>query len=196
MSLLSPRDGPQRQFRQFNSTSPLVEVGRVVRRVRPVQALWAALGAIFALQITVIAILTVIARRRKLRAPKQGFPRLAGGEIPVADNALTLYANGQELFDAMLRAIAQAREVIYFETYIWKADQVGHAFKNLLIAKANEGVRVYVIFDNFGNLVVPDAFKRFPANIHVLQVFGDQAPVALLRSAPLRRRSPQAPHRG
>jgi cardiolipin synthase A/B len=59
--------------------------------------------------------------------------------------------------------------VIYFETYIWKADQVGHAFKNLLIAKANEGVQVYVIFDNFGNLVVPDAFKQFPANIHVLK---------------------------
>ena len=169
MSLLSPRDGPQRQFSQFNPAAPLVEVGRAVRRVRPMQALWAALGAIFALQITVIAILTVIGRRRKLRAPKQGFPRLAGGEIPVADNALTLYANGQELFDAMLRAIAQAREVIYFETYIWKADQVGHAFKNLLIAKANEGVQVYVIFDNFGNLVVPDAFKQFPANIHVLK---------------------------
>ena len=55
------------------------------------------------------------------------------------------------------------------DLHIWKADQVGHAFKNLLIAKANEGVQVYVIFDNFGNLVVPDAFKQFPANIHVLK---------------------------
>jgi cardiolipin synthase A/B len=166
MSLLGPKNEPQRQL---NPAIPLAEVSRAVRRMRPMQALWAVLGAIFVLQLTVIAILTLIGRRRKLRAPKDGFPRLAGGEIPVADNALTLYASGGELFDAMLRAIAQAREVIYFETYIWKADQIGHAFKNALIARANEGVQVYVIFDNFGNLVVPDAFKQFPANIHVLK---------------------------
>src|SRR6185312_760973 len=166
MSLLEPKSGPRRRF---SAATPFVEAGRVVRRVRPIQALWAAIGAVFSLQLIVIAILTVIGRRRKLRAPKDGFPRLAGGEIPVADNALTLYASGQELFEAMLRAISQAREVIYFETYIWKADQVGHAFKDLLIAKANEGVQVYLIFDNFGNLVVPDDFKQFPSNIHVLK---------------------------
>jgi cardiolipin synthase A/B len=169
MSLSGPKSGPQRQFNAFYPAAPLAEVGRAVRRMRPMQALWVALSAILALQLAVIAILSVIGRRRRLRAPKQGFPRLPGGEVPVADNALTLYASGGELFDAMLRAISSAREVIYFETYIWKADQLGHIFKNALIAKANEGVRVYVIFDNFGNLVVPDAFKRFPDNIHVLK---------------------------
>jgi cardiolipin synthase len=167
MSLLGPRSGPRRRFHV--DAAPLVEVTLAVRRVRPVQALWAALGAVFALQLIVITVLTVIGRRRQLRAPKDGFPRLTGGEIPVADNALTLYASGSELFEAMLRAISQARQVIYLETYIWKDDHVGQTFKNLLIAKANEGVQVYVIFDNFGNLVVPNAFKQFPANIHVLK---------------------------
>jgi cardiolipin synthase len=167
VSLQGPQHRPQRRFRP--DASSLAEVSRAVRRMRPMQALWATLGALVAVQLTVIGVLSVIARRRRLRAPKQGFPRLAGGPIPVADNALTLYASGGELFDAMLTAIASAREVIYFETYIWKADTLGRNFKNLLIAKANEGVQVYVIFDNFGNLVVPDAFKQFPDNIHVLK---------------------------
>ena len=65
-------------------------------------------------------------------------------------------------------AIEQAREAIYLETYIWKADALGERFKEALIRKAQEGVAVYVVFDWFGNVVVPHAFKRFPAPVHTL----------------------------
>jgi cardiolipin synthase len=82
---------------------------------------------------------------------------------------LQIYQSGYELYDAMLAAIDAARENIYLETYIWKADVVGQAFKEHLVQKAGQGVAVYVIFDGFANTVVPHDFKAFPSTIRVLQ---------------------------
>jgi cardiolipin synthase len=93
-------------------------------------------------------------------------------EVQVGDNRLQLYCYGQELYDAMLEAIDEAQETIYLESFIWKNDEVGYAFKEHLARKAAEGIEVYVIFDGFGNLVVPRSFKTpssFHPAIHVLQ---------------------------
>src|SRR5262249_34439525 len=46
--------------------------------------------------------------------------------------------------------------------------------------KAEEGVQVYLIFDVFGNLVVPAAFKEFPSRIHILKYRGIHRPRHLL----------------
>jgi cardiolipin synthase A/B len=81
---------------------------------------------------------------------------------------LQVYQSGYELYRAMLAAIDAAQESIYLETYIWKADAVGQAFKEHLVQKAGQGVAVYVIFDGFANTVVPRDFKAFPSTIHVL----------------------------
>ena len=51
--------------------------------------------------------------------------------------------------------------------FIWKGDAVGQAFKDALIEAADRGVQVYVVFDEFANLVVPRRVLRFPPNIHV-----------------------------
>jgi cardiolipin synthase len=70
----------------------------------------------------------------------------------------------------MLEAIDAAQESIYIESYIWKDDAVGQKFQMHLARKAAEGIAVYVIFDRFGNLVVPHAFKEsFAPPIHVLE---------------------------
>jgi len=70
----------------------------------------------------------------------------------------------------MLEAIDAAQESIYIETYIWKDDAVGQEWQTHLARKAAEGVKVYVIFDRFGNLVVPHAFKSsFAPPMHVLE---------------------------
>jgi cardiolipin synthase len=55
-----------------------------------------------------------------------------------------------------------------FETFIWKADQVGQEFKDELVRAAERGVEVYVVYDAFANLVVSSGFKRFPPALHVL----------------------------
>ena len=67
----------------------------------------------------------------------------------------------------MLDAIRQAKSRVFFETFIWKGDEVGQSFKTALIDAANRGVKVYVVFDQFANLVVPQSFFRFPANVAV-----------------------------
>jgi cardiolipin synthase len=69
----------------------------------------------------------------------------------------------------MLAAIDAAEERIYIESFIWKGDAVGEQFKQHLTLCAERGVEVYVLFDDFGNLVVPSKFKSFPAPIHELR---------------------------
>src|SRR5260370_20583833 len=69
----------------------------------------------------------------------------------------------------MFAAIDAAQESIYLETYIWKGDAIGQEFKQRLPRKARQGVEVDAIFDRFANLVVPNEFKGFPPEMHVLQ---------------------------
>jgi cardiolipin synthase A/B len=156
---------------------------KMIRLWRPMRVLRVVLAAMFALvglQIVVIAGLTVVARGRKFRTPEAGFPHPHLAEVKLGKNELMLYSFGRDLYDAMLEAIDHAQQTIYFETFIWKSDSVGQAFKERLIAKARQGVKVYVIFDWFGNLVVPRAFKRFPPEVHVLQYWGIRRPWHLL----------------
>ena len=117
--------------------------------------------------ITVIVLQIVSAQRKRLQQPGS-FPHPQMREVCVGENKLEIYNYGRDLYDAMLAAIDAAEESIYLETYIWKDDAVGQAFKEHLTRKADQGVEVYVIFDSFGNTVVPRKFKVFPPNIHVL----------------------------
>lgn len=87
----------------------------------------------------------------------------------VAGNALTTYTYGAHLYEAMVEAIEQATDHIYLATFIWKGDDLGQRFKDALIAAADRGVTVCVVFDGFANLVVPRAFKTFPPSVHVMK---------------------------
>ena len=81
----------------------------------------------------------------------------------------------------MLEAIDTAQESIYLETYIWKDDAVGQEFQEHLARKAEEGVEVYVIFDSFGNLVIPRSFKSsFHPAMHVLEYRAMRRPWQML----------------
>jgi cardiolipin synthase len=125
---------------------------------------------VVSLQVLTAAALLVIAALGKRRKHEVSFPHEPFDEVQVGENTLTLYSYGRELFDAMLEAIDAAQESIYLESYIWKDDAVGQEFQEHLAHKAAEGIAVYVIFDSFGNLVVPRSFKSsFHPAIHVLE---------------------------
>lgn len=130
-------------------------------------ALW-SLGGIVFLQVVVLAVLMVRSRLRKGRVPPDGFPFIHPAEVKVDHTRVQLYTEGTKLFEDMLEAIHQARESIFLETYIWKGDVLGEAFKEALEQKAAEGVAVYVIYDTFANLVVPRSFFNFAEPIHAL----------------------------
>ncbi len=71
-------------------------------------------------------------------------PPLVGG------NRVTVYTNGDEIFPAMLQAIAEAQSSINFETYIYWSGQIGHKFSEALSAKARAGVETSVLVDWVG----------------------------------------------
>ena len=65
-------------------------------------------------------------------------------------NRLTLLNSGREYFPALLAALAEARQEIYLESYIFADDSVGHEVASALCAAARRGVTVNVTVDGFG----------------------------------------------
>ncbi len=118
--------------------------------------------------------------RRRRGAPFHGFPHQTYPPVRAGDNALQIYSYGRDLYAAMLAAIEGAKESVYLESFLWKGDVVGREFKQCLARKAAQGVDVYIVFDWFGNLVVPAAFKAFPSAIHTLVYRGIRRPRHLL----------------
>nr|WP_246283982.1 phospholipase D-like domain-containing protein [Nocardioides perillae] len=106
--------------------------------------------------------------RRRGKRPRP-FPTTPPQRVPVGEGDVTTYTFGQDLYDAMLAAIEGARRRVLLETYIWKGDEVGERFKAALVAAAERGVEVHVIFDGFANLVVSPRFKHFPPSVKVLR---------------------------
>nr|WP_231282734.1 phospholipase D-like domain-containing protein [Mobiluncus mulieris] len=104
-------------------------------------------------------------------APVVAFPITELPPVDVHGNDMKVYTSGAELYQAMLDEIRQARRNVFFETFIWKNDEIGRLFKDALIAAARRGVHVFVIWDAFGNLSVPPAFTDFPrlTHLHVMR---------------------------
>ncbi len=141
---------------------------RVERRFRALRRA----AYITALSPFVVAFwLTVVDAYRRRGKKATPFPHAPPEPITLGgnDGEVTVYTYGQDLYDAMLAAIDSAQEEIFFETYIWKGDEIGDAFKRALVHAAERGVRVHVVYDAFANLVVSPRFKKFPPEITVLR---------------------------
>ncbi len=66
-------------------------------------------------------------------------------------NSARLLIDGQETFGAIRAGIAGAQDYILFQFYILRDDGLGRELKDLLVEKAREGVRVYVLYDELGS---------------------------------------------
>ncbi len=120
----------------------------------------------------IIAVLTITTKVRKLNRAHRGdgFPTTDPIPVSVGENTvITAYTYGDELYDDMLAAIANAQDRILFESFIIKGDEVGRRFKRALVRAAERGVEVRVIYDGFANLVVRPSFLRFPPPVQVLR---------------------------
>lgn len=76
------------------------------------------------------------------------------------DNAVELLINGEKKFPAVFEAIANARHHIHLEYYIFEPDHIGLELIELLIKKAAEGVKIRLIFDDFGSHKLHKEVKR------------------------------------
>lgn len=126
-----------------------------------------AMAALLGAQVTTMVGLSgAEALRRRNRRPYR-FPVAEPTTVGAGDDEVTIFTFGDDLYQAMLADIEQATERVFFETYIFKGDEVGHRFKQALIDAADRGVDVCVVYDEFANLVVPPSFFAFPDSVQV-----------------------------
>jgi cardiolipin synthase len=97
----------------------------------------------------------------------------AVAESPLfAGNQVTVLRDGAQTFPAMFAAIHGAKHYLYLEYYIFEDVSCnGEQLGDLLIAKAQEGVQVRLIYDGIGSITTPaDFFTRLQtAGIQVVQ---------------------------
>jgi cardiolipin synthase len=84
----------------------------------------------------------------------------AAGAPTICGNEIRLQFEGSNTFAAWLEAIQSARKFVYFENYLLRDDSVGREFRDALIAKALEGVPVYLIHDWLGCWATPRSYWR------------------------------------
>lgn len=80
---------------------------------------------------------------------EQAFTRAAGTPL-ITGNSVRLLRDARENYPAWLEAIEAAERTIHFETYIIWDDEQGATFADALIRKAQEGVRVRLLYDWLG----------------------------------------------
>ncbi len=136
------------------------EIWPVVRRT---------LLTILGVQLVLAISLTLVDSWRRRGKKPQPFTTLPPQDVQIGSGTITTYTNGVDLYDDMLAAIDGARQMVLFETYIWKGDETGERFKQALTAAADRGVEVYAIYDAFANVVVDPRFKTFSRVLRVLK---------------------------
>ena len=77
-------------------------------------------------------------------------------EIPaLRGNTVDLLIDGDATFASIFEGIEQAREYLLIQFFIVKDDNLGRQFKERLVAKAREGVRVFFLYDEVGSYKLP-----------------------------------------
>ncbi len=66
-------------------------------------------------------------------------------------NSAELLIDGEETFNAIFEGIATATDYILVQFYILRDDELGRKLQQVLIDKARNGVRVYVLYDELGS---------------------------------------------
>ncbi len=73
-------------------------------------------------------------------------------------NHAAVLIDGRQTFDALFAGIDAAEDYILVHYYILRDDPVGRDFQARLMAKARQGVRVYLIYDEIGSFSLPRAY--------------------------------------
>ncbi len=74
------------------------------------------------------------------------------GNSPISfDTSTKVLTNGDETFQHIIQQLKRARHHIHLEYYIVRHDHIGQEIKNILIEKANEGVKIRFLYDAVGS---------------------------------------------
>lgn len=70
----------------------------------------------------------------------------------ISENDVRILIDGIQTYEAIFKAIYQAKGYILIQYYILRSDRLGKELQKLLIKKANEGIKIYVLYDGFGSI--------------------------------------------
>ncbi|AIO65534.1 cardiolipin synthase [Burkholderia oklahomensis] len=76
----------------------------------------------------------------------------------VAGNAVRTLVNGDATFSAILAAIDAARSYVIVQFFIVRDDALGAMLRDALIARAQAGVRCYLLYDSIGSFDLPSSY--------------------------------------
>lgn len=77
-------------------------------------------------------------------------PKLSGMDL-THGNRVELLINGQSTFDSIISGIAQAKEYVLCQFYMFHDDGLGRRMQQALIERAKAGIRVYMLYDEVGS---------------------------------------------
>ena len=77
-----------------------------------------------------------------------------------SDNRVRLLVDGDETFGAIFAGIDAAERYVLAQFYIIHDDRIGRAFKDRLVAAAERGVAVRLLYDSVGSWRLPRRYKR------------------------------------
>ena len=100
-------------------------------------------------------------RQAKEMGVDEGRLRIAErlARIPAsANNRVELLIDGEATFASIFAGIDAAEHYILVQFYIIRNDELGREFKDRLIARAKEGVRVFLVYDEVGSFGLPAAY--------------------------------------
>lgn len=85
-------------------------------------------------------------------------PAKALGIPFTSSNTVTLLTDGEQTFKAILTAIQSATDYILIQYYIVRDDEIGTQIKDALIAKAQQDLPIYFIYDEIGSHDISDNY--------------------------------------
>ncbi len=74
------------------------------------------------------------------------------------NNHLRIFTEGREKFEALKEDLKKARRTILLQYYIFADDRLGNEIADILIEKARQGVKVFVIYDHVGSFSTRSRF--------------------------------------
>ncbi|MEK5252780.1 cardiolipin synthase [Paenibacillus sp. FSL F4-0125] len=92
--------------------------------------------------------------------------KIAEGPI-TGHNKSRVLSTAREAYDAMLEAMEEAKEHIHMEFYIYRDDEIGEQFQDVMIRKARQGVKVRLLCDGLGSHHLSRRFIRVLRNAGV-----------------------------
>lgn len=71
-----------------------------------------------------------------------------------------VYSNPKHIYEKMLEDIKSAKKYIFLETYIYDDDEIGKKFRDLLIKKAKQGLKIKLLLDAWGGTSKKPFFEK------------------------------------